>query len=492
VQDDGGPRGELLETRVTYVFSGAAVHAWLPADTARPEGRLVLVSSETKRRDRAYVVDATRRPSVPVDAGGALTWVPPAYAAWTQERPRAEVPTRIEPDSALVRRRYGYNSLRNLTHAITLPLPYADPGENGRFGDGDDDIGVFANSIWIEPLNKHRLFVLAGVSVTRFVDRSFLLLEYVNNTQAPSIATTLYRFPSPSSFYGDNLLVENLTGGDVSATLPLDLTDRPFRQHLVGLRVRYAYAEPYDLSDPDFEADGGPLPQPEDGFRADVQVGYAYKFQRPYRWNVIYPLDGLGLRARLTVGAPVLWSENRFVRPDLDAYWVSPESGIGRFYVRGRATAVFGRTLAQDYVGLARFDDVDVQLPYLGAVTLDDAERVRGTRRYAIGTRVLFGTIEYRMPPVFNLGTNLLGIVKLGRVSPALFLDAGMVWTGSDIDGAIRRAGAGFELKNVLSLGGFELLHSIGVAVPWDRLGATDLVWDDVDLYYRLQAAVPF
>ncbi len=96
------------------------------------------------------------------------------------------------------------------------------------------------------------------------------------------------------------------------------------------------------------------------------------------------------------------------------------------------------------------------------------------------------------MPPVLNLGTNLLGIVKLGRVSPTLFMDAGMVWTGSNVDDAIRRAGAGFELKNVLSLGGFELLHSVGVALPWARIGATDLEWDDVDLYYRLQAAVPF
>jgi len=486
------PAGPAPETRVTYVFAGAAAHAWLPADSTHPDGRLVLVSSETKRRDRAYVVDAARRPTVAVDSGGARGWVPPAYAAWTLERPLAEVPFQIAADTTLVRRRTGYNSLRNLTHAITLPLPYADPGENGRFGDGDDDIGVFANSIWLEPLNKHRLFILGGVSFTRFVDRSFLLLEYVNNTLAPSIATTIYRFPSPSSFYGDNLLVENLTGGDISATLPLDITDRPFRQHLVGMRLRYAYAEPYDLSDPNFEADGGPLPPPEDGFRADAQVGYAYKFQRPYRWNVIYPLDGVGLRARVTAGAPVLWSENRFVRPDLDAYWVSPQLGIGRFYVRGRATAVFGRTLAQDYVGLARHDDFDFQLPVLGAVTLDDAERVRGVRRYAVGTRVLFGTIEYRMPPVINLHTNLFGIVGLGRVSPAMFLDAGMVWTGSDIDGAIRRAGAGLELKNVLSLGGFELLHSVGVALPWGRIGATDLVWDDVDLYYRIQAAVPF
>jgi hypothetical protein len=43
-----------------------------------------------------------------------------------------------------------------------------------------------------------------------------------------------------------------------------------------------------------------------------------------------------------------------------------------------------------------------------------------------------------------------------------------------------------------MRVGGFELAHSLGVALPYDRVGARDLVWDDVDLYYRLQAAVPF
>ena len=59
-----------------------------------------------------------------------------------------------------------------------------------------------------------------------------------------------------------------------------------------------------------------------------------------------------------------------FVRPDALGYWTSPALVGGRFFVRGRATAIFGETLAQDYVGLARFDDVDLQVPLFGALTL--------------------------------------------------------------------------------------------------------------------------
>lgn len=469
------------EVRVTYLYAGATVHDWLPPDSLHPAGRLVLVATETKQRDRVFVVDAER--PLTVDAA-ARPVVPPAYAAWTDHRPPREVPVAVAPDSGLVQRRHRYHSLRNLTHAITLPLPYADP-EN-------DDYGVFANSIWLEPLGKHQLFVLGGVSVTRFVDKSFLLLSYTNNTRAPSLTLNLYRFPSPTSFYGTGLLVEDLTGGDLSATLPLDLTDAPFTTTLVGARVRYAYAEPFDLGeDVDLSATGGDLPQPEEGFRADLQLGFAWKRQRPYRYNVLAPLDGTGLRARVTLGAPVLGSANQFVRPDLAAYTVLPAFSFGQFYFYGRATAIFGEPFAQDFVGLARYDDVDVQLPVLGAVTLDDAERVRGYRRYAVGDRVLFGTAEWRLPAVFDLDTKLLGLVYLDRVGLNLFADGGLVWTGADLSGAVRRTGVGIEAANLVRLGGFELRHSLGVAVPWGALDA-DLVWDDVDLYYRLQAAVPF
>ena len=468
------------EQRVTYLYAGATVHDWLPADSLHPAGRLVLVASETKRRDRVYVVPADR--PLTVDATTA-PFVPEGYAAWTEHRPPEEIPFAIAPDSSLIRARYGYNSLKNLTHAVTLPLPYADPA--------NDDYGVFANSIWLEPLGKHQLFVLAGVSVTQFVDKSFLLLSYTNTTLAPSLTLDLYRFPSPSSFYGTGLLVEDLIGGDLSATLPLDLSDAPFTTTLVGARLRYAWAEPFDLGDVDLSASGGDLPQPEEGVRADLQLGFAWKRQRPYRYNALAPLDGTGLRARVTLGAPVLGSENEFVRPDVAAYTVLPAFGFGTFYLYGRGTVVFGRPFAQDFVGLARYDDLDVQLPVLGAITLDDAECVRGYRRYAVGDRVLFGTAEWRLPPVLDLSTTLLGVVELDRLALAFFADGGIVWTGADVDDAIRRTGVGVEAANLLRFGGFELRHALGVGVPRGELDA-DLEWDDVDLYYRLQAAVPF
>ncbi|MFN3595852.1 MAG: hypothetical protein ACK41D_01105 [Rubricoccaceae bacterium] len=472
------------ETRRTALFGGATLLDWLPPDSLHADGRFVLLASETKRRDRVFVVDAARRPALAPDSAA----VPAAYAAWTTHQPPFPIADDIPPDPSLILRRGPYRSLRNLTHALTLPLPYLDPEQN--------DYGVFATSLWLEPLAKHQLFLLGGVSVTRFSDMSFLLAEYVNRQLKPTISVSLYRFPSPSSFYGGRLLVENLTGGDVSATLPLDVTTRPFRTLLAGARLRYAYAEPYELDRfTELDAAGGSLPLPQKGFRADAQLGLAYKFQRPYRLNVIDPLDGTGVRLRVTAGAPVLGADNRFVRPDLTAYHITRPIGFGRLFVRGRATAQFGRQLAQDYVGLSRFDDIDVQVPLVGALTLDDAERVRGYRRYAVGTRVLFGSAEYRLGPLFDLQTNLLGVLRLGPVAPALFVDGAMVWTGANYTDAVRRTGFGAELKNALTFGGFSVLQAVGVGVPWsraERLWEGTIRRDEVDVYYRVQAAVPF
>jgi hypothetical protein len=473
--DGGAERG--VERRITHLFGGATAHDWLPPDSLHPEGRIVLVTSESKRREKAFAVDARRTETVATPATA-----PPAYTSWISHRPPQTIPNAVAPDASLIRDRHAYNSWANLTHAGSLVLPY------GEF-DGSD-YGVFGSTIWMEPLGKHVFLGLLSVSIPRFAEQTLAFLSYTNNQLRPSLTFNAYRYPSPARWYGGGLLVEDLVGGDVTATLPLDLTDAPFTSTSVNARVRLAHADPFDTDAfDDIEATG--LLQPEEGTRAELRLGFTAKRQRPYRYNALYPLDGTGLRTRVTGGLPVFGSDAAFVRPDLSAFWVSPRLGIGRLYAFGRATAQFGETLAQDFVGLSRYDDIDLQLPFVEPITLSDSERVRGYRRYAVGDRLLFGTLEYRLPPVFDLHTRLLGFLELGRVSPALFVDAAFVWTGTDLDRAIRRTGVGIELKNQVSLGGFPLVHALGVAQQWDDLGAT-VAWDAIDLYYRVQAPLPF
>lgn len=475
--DPGRQQGAPDERRLTHLFTGASVTSWLPPDEAHPNGRLVLVSTESKRRERAYMISASREaePAAPPLA-------PAAYTAWTTHRPEHTIPDHIPPDPALIRSRQRYNSWRNITHALTLPLPYAEL-------DGSD-FGISGATLWLEPLGKHQIFAFGSVSLRRPAD-TYAALIYNNNQFAPSLTASLYRYPDPARWYGTTILVEDLAGIDLAASLPLDLITTPFTSMRVDARLRYAHATPFDQSAFDEIETTTPLLAPEAGFRTEARFGFTVKRQRPYRYNQLYPLDGTGLRVRTTFGLPVMGAETRFVRPDVQAYWVSPEIGIGRFYFYGRGQAQFGQTLAQDVIGLSRYDDFDLQLPFLDPITLSDTERVRGYRSYAVGDRVLFGTVEYRLPPVFDLQTRLLGFLNLGRLSPAFFMDTGMVWSGTEWDEAIRRTGVGFELKNRISLGGFPLTHAVGAAQKWRDLGER-FDRQHIDFYYRLQAVLPF
>jgi outer membrane protein assembly factor BamA len=120
-------------------------------------------------------------------------------------------------------------------------------------------------------------------------------------------------------------------------------------------------------------------------------------------------------------------------------------------------------------------------------VTLGDTERVRGYRRYALGNRLLFGTLEYRIPLISSLRTNLLGVVSLGSVAGALFIDGGLVWTGAHYDDAISRVGVGAELKNALRLGPLGISHAVGFAQP-----SKELATESYEVYYRIRTTVPF
>ena len=456
--------------RATNLVTGATAHAWLPPDSAHAAGSLVVIAGLSKTRDHAFRVDAARE----VEATDPD--VPDAYAAWTEHRPPNEVASRIPPSEAPIQRRYAYRSLQNLTHAATIALPYVG---------GPDDWGLFGATSWVEPLGKHLVSVAGTFSIPQ-PEESFFAATYVNNQLYPTLALSFYRLPGSTRFYGDDLLVESALGGELGAFWPLDWRARPFVSTTFGARLRYADVEPLNASD--FEDTTADLPPPQGGQQADVRLTLARTKQRPYRHNAVHPLDGLGARAQVTLSGRVLGADSEFVRGDVAAYGVLRSFGLDRIFVYGRAQAQTGTSLPQDFLGFSRQDDVQLGIPGFVPISIGGAERVRGYRRYALGNRVLFGTLEYRVPVLDDLQTRLLGLVSLGTTTVAAFADAGLVWTDAAFEQADRRLGVGVELKNALELGGFEIAHALGVAQQADFLGTRD----QYDVYYRIRAAVPF
>jgi outer membrane protein assembly factor BamA len=261
---------------------------------------------------------------------------------------------------------------------------------------------------------------------------------------------------------------------------------RPYVSTSVAARLRYVDLEP--LAADDLVSPSDALVPPQAGQQASLRLQFTRQKTPPYRHTLVHPLDGWGLRLEGTGAAELLGGDSSFLRGDVSAYRIFPSIGTQRIYLYGRVQAQTGSSFPQDFVGLSRFDEIEVPLPGQVPISLGDAERVRGYRSYVLGDRLAFGTLEYRVPLLESLRTELLGVVAFGHTTLSAFLDGGMVWRGADLAGGVRRAGTGLEAKNALRLFGVRVAHALGVAQRTTQVGTTD----DLNVYYRVQTALPF
>ena len=456
--------------RVTRVVTGATIHDWVKADSSFPTGSFVLSVGESKQRDRVYRVDASRRTHQPEIV------IPKPYAKWLTHAPPQTTPRALSPDSSLVTRRHTYKPLRNLIHAASLALPYYN---------SSDDWGIAAFTSWSEPLAKHSFGLLAGLSIPDIAGNSFALLTYVNNTLKPTLSFNAYNLLITPVAYGNTYVLEERNGIDISANWPLDIAVRPYTSTRLGLQAQYYGTTVFNNEDYD------PLPAsllaPQDGIEFRGQLSFTRKKQRPYRDNIIHPLDGIGLRLSLEGATTAFAADSRYIQGSASAFAVLPMIGLHRLYLYGKAQALSGTSFNQDLLGFARFDDIQITAPIFGTVAFSDADRVRGFRAFAYGDRLLFGTAEYRVPVLPSLQTSILGFLELGSTTFSAFVDAGGVW--NDGEPIARRLGVGAEFKNTLTIGGsFQLMHAIGFAQPGPDLGTAEIY----DLYYRIRTTIPF
>ncbi len=495
--------------RATHLVRGATVHDWVPADTAfvdpcppdsafsaetdepclpaasdsaqtaradsidtGPDAALVTSTTLSKTSDGAFRLPATHTPR------SVEPSIPDPYAAWTATQPPRTIPQNLSPDPSLIETRSDYNSWTNLTHRVSLPLPYYD-SETG-------DFGISGVTSWSEPLGKHTFNAVGSLSLREPGNESEVVATYINRQLYPTLALTAFSASSAARIYGNDLLVQDRTGGEIEMQWPLDWRVRPYVSTSVSARVRYADLTPLDRDA--FTPAFGNLAPPEAGQQASLRLQFTRRKKPPYRHTIVHPLDGWGVRLRATGAASVLGGDSSFFRGDVAGYGLLSSVGKHRLFLYGRLQAQSGSSFPQDYVGFSRYDEIDLPIPGAVPVSLGDAERVRGYRSYVLGNRVAFGTIEYRMPLAPSLGTQVLGLVGLGRTTLSAFVDAGTVWNDAKVSEGVRQAGTGLELKNALRLFGLRIGHALGVAQPTTDLGTRD----DVQLYYRVQTALPF
>ena len=456
--------------RVTQLATGATLADW----TAAPDssaGLMTTIVTESKERDAIYSLNAqTSTQARTVD-------VAPGYASWTTHTPPSQIPAIIPPNPEVVQKRYSYNTWKNISHVASIGLPYFN---------STADWGVGGGTLWIEPLGKHVLGAAAGLSVAD-IDKSFFAFTYINNQLRPSLALAASRFPDAGRPYGEDILREDWTSVSLAALFPLDWFPKPYTSTRLLLWAEHFDVTPLNASSFEDRADG--LPVPEAGRQTRLRLSFKRKTLRPYRFNQSHPLDGWGIRSRLTLAIRETDIDQTYARIEGSAYAIVPTIERHRLYLHGRYRGQSGTSLPQDFVGLSRYDAIRVDAGELLQFTTSESDRVRGHRRLVIGSNVLFGSAEYRIPLVPSLRTEILGIVSFGSTVLAPFFDAGFVWSRPNGRAPVAQYGAGIEIKNALKLGGvIEVTQSIGFAQPASALFSDDRY----EIYYRIMSALPF
>ena len=466
--------------RATHLVRGATVHDWVPVGLAvgagstdtGPDEALVIATALSKARDGAFRIPAGRT------ARSVAPEVPGQYDDWTTTQPPRTPPDHFAADSSLIETRGEYKAVSNLSNRVTVALPY--------YAASTDDFGVSGITSWSEPLGKHSLGAVGRLSFRNPGTDSEVLATYRNRQRSPTIDVSLFSASSSARIYGSNLLVEDRTGGEVTVRWPLDWRVRPYVSTSVSTRLRYADVDPLDPDE--FTSGFGALSPPRAGQQASLRLQVTRRKRPPYRHTLVHPLNGWGFRLRATGAAEVLGGDSAFLRGDVAGYTLLPGIGEQRVFLYGRLQAQAGSSFPQDYVGFSRYDAIDLPLPGAVPLMLGDAERVRGYREYVLGNRVAFGSVEYRIPLAPSLRTEVLGLVGLGKTTLSLLVDGGGVWSDADLRTGVWQLGAGAEIKNALRLFGVRIGHALGVAQPTPALGTRD----DVQLYYRVQTALPF
>ncbi len=457
--------------RVTHLQNGAEILDWIPPDSTFEKGSLLLKVTSSKQRDGIYRIAAETR------SDEIVSTVPKVYSSWTRHSPRLKITGKTRVREDLIQDRYSHKAIKNITKAIGVAFPYTD---------FSNDYGFAGLGTWSDPLGKHSIGLWSVVSAAKFSSRSSFNLSYLNRVFDPTLLFNIYRIPSTGRTYGDGILLERYTGAELFATWPIEMGARIWDIANWGIRIRAYSADPLNRDDlGELDQD---FPEPETGKLLDFQFRAKWRQQKPWRNNLIHPLFGRGVQIKIA-GAPSGFGVSKgYLRPEASIYNILSLVGKTRLYLYGRARAQFGKTFAQDFLYLNKYDFANInpsgdQFIFFGG----RSDRVRGFRRYSFGDRVFFASAELRIPFANSLQTNVLGTLGLGAATISAFVDAGQIWQSENRSNKISQIGGGFELKNALNLGGFEISHAGGVGWPLNRGSSPDPDW-----YYRVRTAVPF
>ncbi len=438
----------------TDAGDGIWAHQWVPEDSLLFARTLSDVDST-----RLVKVNPFRQPdTTPISLRDN-------YTRWLKSGPDVSFVNAKPEAPAGISKPRKYSFTKHIRHATSLVIP---------------DVSTFAMTQWTDALGRH-LFSGIGILNARDLAESGYYLGYTNAQHGPLWSVSVFKNTMGSfRFYDGANMVDTKNGVQFSAGHPMNFGESQSSSHelfgrltlinhdvTVGTRTDKKTGKliPRDTSQ------YVNLPIPDAGNDGYLSIGYLWSNKRPHKWNGLHPTQGFGLYAKADYANKSLFGNFSYTRFTTDGYFNLPV-GKTAFYFRLKTVALSGQPPAQDYVGLS--DDAPI---YLNAPLptfdefLPENHNLRGWSGYRLGDRLIFGSLEYRLPVVPKI------------FSMALISDFGNAWY------------SGQEKQDIVITAGYEARLGLGLLVlsAGEAQATTD--WQKnlkPNRYFRLALINPF
>ncbi|OUW60187.1 MAG: hypothetical protein CBD58_05060 [bacterium TMED198] len=400
------------------------------------------------------------------------------YTLWRTKSPDLKLPDfnsdsllNIEPKEY---RFYKYSPKNLMTTILPIPIP-------------------FVQSIWMDALGKQLINLSAGAyswkSISSNFDLSlyqsesdiegtFYMIDYLNASGGAFWGFTYYKNINLSYREYANTqegLVENLDGATIHIEIPINFGNDMYSNHSFSSSISFqnrSFIMPYYLENKvkttyeqrynELKAQDTNkelLPIPERGKQGVLKLNYSYISKRPYKGNLYLPKNGYGVKLSLDLAHEKLFGEFSFQKFTFDSF-SNKKFGLGAFYLRTKLVSLEGDAPNQDYVGLT--GDSPLYLPSLGSI-FNENMSPRGWSGYKLGSKLIFSTLELRIPIASSLPINFFGFTTGELIATALSDIASTSNSFDFSDDWIKTAG--YELKFAIKSGGDPIfIYSYGQA----------------------------
>ena len=462
-------------------------------DYDRSTERVLARSMTTTDSVRLRSIDPARRVT-PVDPV-----IDPRLTSWRTKEPLNPVPAIASsalPERSATR---SYNGWRHMRPFQRFVLPSPAPW------------GVIAAGLFSDIAHRHTLAFGFDVGTRHdHVQLRGVYGNYETNMLPFGISGSLALSGSYGArfgflLYGEELLFNRQSHGQVVWRLPLNRGEHDYAIHNIELRALFSAVEVQDRDDLDAsKIRSRGLPEPSLDYR-DNRLGcrYRYHSSRPHARLFGHAMAGQGFWVDAQWADKAFGSTVEFRRITLDASKAMPTPVIPiPLFLRGRFESTWGTPASQDFTGLRA--DVPIwpmhystNHSFSDIVDLKETFFVRGLPMNVVGEQALVTTLEWRLPLLPPLPINAFTL-NIDGLTGVLFYDHGRVWgipdqalTGVITNTTLARHTVGWELRLPLRFSRqtlFTASYGEGQMLSWEADGAQKLREE----YFRLAMLQPF